>query len=95
MSYPKFAVGEDVLIVSEDYPEVQGFETAVAGVTFNEAPINHETGEEMPAEYGYQVSPDPHGDKFYWGESALRKRPSDFTFNELMDSLKTPVPVGG
>jgi len=96
MSYPKFAVGEDVLIVSVRHPEINGSQATIGSRKYYATYISSD-GTDLGSSYGYVVIPDPTNNPkgSIWHESSLRKRPSDFTFNELMDSLKAPVPVGG
>jgi len=90
MSYPKFAVGEDVLVLSLDYPDVNLAEVTVVAKYFTTA-VDSITGEHLEKAWRYKVEPEPRPDIVgVWKESSLRKRPSDFTFNELMDSLKAP-----
>ena len=87
MNYPKFAIGEDVILMSKNFPQFNGFETTVIYSEYNER-----------LGWGYNISPDPgpgETDDFYdrWAESSLRKRPSDMSFDQLMESLKKPVNV--
>jgi len=91
MSYPKFAVGEDVLIYSKHNLQYDGFETKVISYEYKTW-TNRSTREDFTG-YGYRISPDPSGMEGGWFASSLRKRPSNFTFKELMESLKMPVPA--
>jgi len=91
MTYPKFAVGEDVLICSEHYPRLNGCECLVTDSEWHDGQNRY--GEPY-AGWKYLVSPQPHESDYpYWQETALRKRPADLSFNELITSLKIKEPV--
>ena len=92
MNYPKFAVGEDVVIFTPYYPELNGKAAIVVGVYWTTDCFNPVTGKDVPDGYGYELSPH-YVDDDYWDELELRKRPSDMSFDQLMESLKKPVNV--
>jgi len=79
-----FSVGEEVLLVSEDFPELNG-ETVVLEVI--EPDDDRDT-------WGYELAVDADYSDSYWYEIALRKKhyPSSFTFEQL---IKQEVPVDG
>ena len=85
--YPKFAVGEDIVLQSKCFPEVNGFE----------ATVSTREWDQFWGEYAYKICPDPLGevqgytDK--WAEESLHKRPSDMSYKELITSLKSKEPV--
>jgi len=81
MGYPKFAVGEDIILISREYPQYNGHEAVVSSRLSD------------GGRHGYSIEPVVETRPGVWCESALRKRPSDFTFIELMDNLKQPVPA--
>ena len=87
MNYPKFAVGEDVVVHCIMLPELNGSEVTIANKTY------FYQDEELPEGWYYGISPDLTNDGCQWHESALRKRPSDMSFDELMESLKKPICV--
>ena len=93
MNYPKFAVGETVLLYSADYPDLQGVEAIITAREYWDIGRNAVTGVLAGKGYRYWLdfSENPHN--YPWNESSLRKRPSDMSFDQLMKSLKNPVNV--
>ena len=90
MSYPKFAVGEDVIVSNDDYLKEGDYEGVVTGRT-------HMTNRDVRSKklhtgWFYVVEPDPTANiAEYWGEYSLRRRPADMGFKELIESLKKPI----
>ena len=87
MSYPKFAVDEDVLIYSKGLG-VSGAEGIVASRRCG----MFESKSDGSAYYGWGYIVEPFG-LIMIKEELLRKRPADKSFKELMETLKTPVPA--
>lgn len=79
---PKFAVGEEVLLRSKDFPECNG------EYTITELKPHSLDG------YIYKLDVHHHveGKSDYWCESALRKKhqPGEISFDDLMASLSSP-----
>lgn len=73
----KFSEGEVVILQSVHYPEENG-ETTVLSMRFKENPINTITLEGKTGE---------------WHECAIRKRqqPGTLTYDQLMQSLRSPI----
>jgi len=91
--YAKFSVGEDVLVYSVLQPEIHGAEATVTFRTYGKGRCIDGSAFEG---WAYIVEPDPtpaHVDKGSgWMEQSLRKRPSDYDFKELIESLKKSRP---
>ena len=77
-----FSVGEEVILVSVDHPELNG-----------EVKVLSREPELFSPGWSYGLDVDVNG-KNQWQESALRKKhkPSEFTFEQL---IKQEVPVDG
>ena len=86
-----FAVGEEVLLVSKNCPELNGEAVVIERSTGQR--VNRANGELLSSPWGYTLSIEtPTGIR--WNESALRKKhkPSEFTFEQIINQR---VPVDG
>ena len=93
MNYPKFAIGEEVLVYSVNFPDLQGIEAIITAREYWEYAEDSVTGELYGEGYSYWLDFSESPNNYPWDESSLRKRPSDMSFDQLMESLKTPVDV--
>lgn len=91
MSYPKFAVGEDVLVYSKDQPNIRNIEVVVVDRVLKTAGVIG-CAERLTGWF-YMTEPQMLDGDGRWFETALRKRPADQSFKELMESFKKPVTV--
>lgn len=82
-----FQVGEEVILQSLTYPELNG-ECVVLSVVENDDNLAWKDGKlvDVGTHYMYKTSVGSN----YWSEIALRKKhePSDDSFSQLMDKLK-------
>jgi len=84
MTQPKFSVGEEVILCSKNCPEFNGEYTVVAsfyGETFSRQGKRY---------IGWNYDLDSTHVNYWW-ETALRKKhkPSDMSFDSLMNSIKS------
>lgn len=83
---PLFRVGEEVVLQSINYPELNG------NAIVQKVDSGYEEGSKKPC-YGYVLN---IGNPLYpgWAESALRKKhkPSDHSFDSLIAELKSKEP---
>ena len=105
MSSPKFKVGEEVILVSRDFPEYNGEYIVEAVVTEGDivcCKITHNTRRIRGQDYVYRleglIAPNYKNDfiqEGFWAESAIRKKhqKGDITFENLMETLKFPEEV--
>ena len=102
MKKPLFEIGEEVVIQSKDFQEVNGQCSVVEKIVMpNEKYVdrlNCTVFKNISGKYAYLLSnkllhPNANGAEALWGESALRKKhkPSELSFQELVSSLKTPI----
>ena len=86
---PLYSVGEDVMLVSDFRPDLNG-PTTVLEV----APTSTEgTNGCTRCRFSYSLAT-PSPNEMGWHECALRKRPpKTVSFDEIMDGLKQPVKV--
>lgn len=102
MTRPLFSVGEEVMLVSKDRPDLNGRYT-IKDIVYHEGFyfdkflnktvqwICTELDKETPSHLLEELEvADEFGSEFMWAQSALRKiyPPSEFTFDELMNNLK-------
>lgn len=90
---PKFSAGEQVILQSKAYPEYNG-EATVLEIHPTTGGTNREGVRTVQGGYAYKLtieSPVSWG----WHELALRKKHdgSEFTFDQLMSTLKQPCNV--
>jgi len=97
MSYPRFSVGEDVLIYSADCPEFDGHKAVIVSAEFYEMAYSPLTDKDYGDMWIYWITPCPRKltpvEGEGWGEDELRKRPSDLSFDKLINSFKTKQPA--
>lgn len=102
MTRPLFGVGEEVILVSKDSPDLNGKYT-IKDIAYHKGFyfdkflnktvhwICTDLDKETPAYLLEELDvPDEDGSEIMWAQSALRKKypPSEFTFDELMNNLK-------
>ncbi len=93
---PKFYVGEDVILRSHRFKELDGLHCSVTSREwFNKGTFYRVEGQRLALTTGgfyYKVSGGP-GVTGWWHESCLRKRPSDYTLDGLIKMLKAKEPA--
>lgn len=91
---PKFKVGEEVILQSDNYPEVNG-ECVVLSVEPFSGTTRGRNGTTVKGEaFSYRTTIEaPSG--LPWNQIALRKKhkPSDQSFDQIISSLKQPQKV--
>lgn len=92
MNNPYFSVGEEVLLVSKNEPEMNGDYT-VLSINFPDGSVvkNHKGKEFVFRELHYSIGAISNKGFDAWGQSALRKKPdlSDESFSDLMRNYTT------
>lgn len=83
---PKFAVGEVVILQSEQKPEFNGECEVIKVLSYGEV---HGFQKVNAAAFGYVLTVNDE----LWSELALRKKhqPGELSFDKLMSSLSQPV----
>ncbi len=91
---PKFSVGEQVILQSKAYPEYNG-EAIVLAIRPTAGGVNREGVRAIEGGYAYHLTIDSPNAYTGWHELALRKKHdgSEFTFDQLMSTLKQPCNV--
>ena len=102
-SFPKFKVGEVVILQSTGYPELNGEYTVTRAIAKGEIFEDARTSIRISAEWqsspwAYVLDMTHHKENendFYWAEVVLRKKhlPGELSFDTLMSSLKLGQPV--
>ena len=92
-----FEVGEEVILVSKKYPELNGDAVVIKIVSNETSRCPHcENLIQYDVENGYHLSIKSKTDCCTtWHESALRKKHkgSDFSFDEMMKEIKSKKPI--
>lgn len=83
---PLFEVGEEVILCSKNYPELNG-DTVVLEVQ------DPELDELDNLTYGYRLTIEICKGNPFWSETALRKKYKGVDFNEMMKDIKQNKPV--
>lgn len=75
------------------HPDVQGVEATVTDRTYSKSRYGAD-GKEYGEGWSYKTDQDHNfpnpGSLNWWFEASLRKRPSDMSFDDLMESFKIP-----
>lgn len=90
MSQPKFKIGEEVILQSNNYPELNGLCTVLSVSPFDGLTRGRNGTYVKGEAFSYLTTIEcPSG--LQWNQIALRKKPklSDDDFSSLMDKLKT------
>lgn len=106
MNKPLFEIGEKVILVSKDRPDLNGEDVVVEIVYKNTKSHCRLSGLDalysyIIDEFGYKLeravvettTMEGNSCESIWRQSALRKKhqPSEMNFNELMSSLNIPI----
>lgn len=87
MSRPLFAVGEEVILQSVNYPEANG-DYVIIEAFYGQA-LDSVT-RELETAFFYMLDTDAYKKGEWWHQESLRKKhkPTDESFDEMMNNIK-------